>query len=388
MKKSADLPVFYQLTTSMNAQPASLSRPRISLVKREEYPEPRKPTIPVLVDSMCTASNIFGGSDEQNSSFFNLLVESDYLVQEVATTAGDKVAERALCPQTSSRPQFSFSSLADQMVAPQAQGPGMSLVGMAHHQHRLRHHHHQHHQVSPLRRRLRLSSSSLRVASIFSTPSIFYQDKQSLTLDANLNKRLRSESEQPYYNNNSSATENKASSVYLHRACCLPEITTEQIKQLLLADPLAASRPATIVIHGSSPLYSYPLNLAIHHNARPEVLALLIQVAPQVLALPDGPTNTRQTYSLHLLLEHRPDDIKTVLEMIFANPKVTAMRDDELNYPLHIACLRNSPTETIHHLCTLYPEAKVGKNAQGKTPADLVEVRLASNRGVVENAVA
>jgi hypothetical protein len=185
------------------------------------------------------------------------------------------------------------------------------------------------------------NNNSSEIASIFSKPSAFLQrvldQKAASGVSAGSYKRQRvheapSSSScypsscypSPASSSSASATlthkNDSSNNNYLHRACRLSDISLEHIQHLLLLDPLAAGRPARLLLQSTSSesssstaacntnsstaseLYSYPLNLAIFHQASPAVLKVLMQAAPQVLMTPDGPD---QECSLQILWKYQ-----------------------------------------------------------------------------------
>ena len=214
--------------------------------------------------------------------------------------------------------------------------------------------------------RKRSSDGEVAVASVFATPSATLQR----VLDDQACKRPRTMS-------GPISTGPKDS---LHEECCASDPSLERIERILQGHDVHASR--RMLLHhartnkdaNDKPLllcepYTFPLNLAIHHQAQPKILSLLVHAAPQVLALPDGPC--RET-SLHILLRSLPQCTEVVLEMLVCQPSLASACDDRGNYPLHIACQNGASVHTIQYLCIAFPNARDAKNADGKTPKDLL----------------
>ncbi|GKZ00356.1 hypothetical protein MPSEU_000988600 [Mayamaea pseudoterrestris] len=183
----------------------------------------------------------------------------------------------------------------------------------------------------------------------------------------------------------------------LHRACCRSDVTLGQVQQLLLADPMAASRPlnprlsttalshaqmdtdvkttstAAASLYTPTPIdsFMYPLNIAITHNARPEAIDALIQAAPHVLSLPDG---ARLETSLHILLRFAPHEQQVMLEMLLRHPGLASIVDHEGNFPLHVACQSGASSNVIQYLVHVCPDACSARNVHGQTPETLLMI--------------
>lgn len=166
----------------------------------------------------------------------------------------------------------------------------------------------------------------------------------------------------------------------LHEECCVSDPSLERIESILQDHVMDASR-RMLLRHSCTSneadekpqlcceSYSFPLNLAIHHQAQPQVLSRLLRAAPQILALPDGPC--RET-SLHVLLRSLPQCTEVVLEMLVCQPSLASERDMRGNYPLHLACEYGASIHTLQYLCIVFPSARDAKNADDKTPNDLL----------------
>ena len=171
----------------------------------------------------------------------------------------------------------------------------------------------------------------------------------------------------------------------LHRACCRPGVTPMEIYQLLQRDPGAASRSErlqtskAVYDHGlqrrveklvNEP-YTLPLNLAIAHRQSNQVLDMLMNVAPAVLTMRDGP---EREGPLSILLKCSPQDTDTVDRMLLLSPKCVALRDKRGNTPAHIACTRTAALDAVRHICIMYPESLRMRNSHGHTPLRLAEL--------------
>lgn len=158
----------------------------------------------------------------------------------------------------------------------------------------------------------------------------------------------------------------------LHKACRLPHTTEQVLQQLLLANPSAASRADAASSSQSShpfchdPGYSYPINLAMTYGVKPPGLALLIQAAPDVLTLPDGPHGET---SLHVLLQTRPKDTQSLLLLLLSRPQLAIIRDDRGMDPCQVAQERGASPEAIQYLAIVAASA-ANASANGQQGAD------------------
>jgi hypothetical protein len=119
------------------------------------------------------------------------------------------------------------------------------------------------------------------------------------------------------------------------------------------------------------PRYTLPLNIAIQYNADPRVLELLVNIAPQVTQIPDGPN---MESSLHIAIKHHLP-MESIDMMLRAMPSAAATRDRHDNFPLHAACLLRSHDDDalIRNLLLCHPEAANGSNFHGHTPLRLLQ---------------
>jgi hypothetical protein len=220
----------------------------------------------------------------------------------------------------------------------------------------------------------------LQIASIFSEPSAFLQkvlrDKELSSVDefaiSNKRQRMIDSTLKPFVH------ERRVES--LHEACCKADSSVETVQRLFQVDPSAISRPLRVAlaqdplkIHekvaSEDEMYSYPINLAIHHQADPSVLAYLIHAAaPDVLAQPDGPN---EETSLHVIIKHSPQDTQTALLMLLSQPSMASATDCHGNTPLHLAYLYAASAETIQYLSLVFPQALDKRNHQNQVPLDL-----------------
>jgi hypothetical protein len=130
------------------------------------------------------------------------------------------------------------------------------------------------------------------------------------------------------------------------------------------------------------PRYTLPLNIAIQYNADPRVLELLVNIAPQVIQIPDGPNLES---SLHIAIKHHCP-MESIDMMLRAMPSAAATRDRHTNTPLHAACLIRSHDndDLIRNLLLCHPEAAIEPNFHGHTPLRLLQ---RSNQQVSERTL-
>ena len=216
-------------------------------------------------------------------------------------------------------------------------------------------------------------SSDQQIASIFAEPSAYLQqvirNKSSSSLTSRSDLLLASPTKKPRYLEAQSCdylTLRPPQPFYdplaLHKACRLPHTSEQVLQQLLQADPGAAARPYHDLSRSTphpfchDPGYTYPINLAMAHGLKPPALALLIQAAPQVLTLPDGPHSET---TLHVLLHTRPKDTPTLLLLLLSRPQLASMSDNRGNDPIMLAQQQGASAEAISYL-SIVAEAAAG----------------------------
>jgi hypothetical protein len=195
----------------------------------------------------------------------------------------------------------------------------------------------------------------------------------------------------------------------LHFACAIHSNTHSKsfdaIEKLALRDPPAAHRQmsdhgkiimqkALISSHKKlpksvdrksvswiKPRYTFPINIAIQYNADPRVLKLLVNIAPQVLEMPDGPNLES---SLHIAIKHHCP-AESIDMMLMAMPSAAATKDRHSNTLLHAACLmRPEEGDLIHNILVCHPRAARERNFHDQTPLLLLQ---RSNRNVSESTL-
>jgi hypothetical protein len=189
----------------------------------------------------------------------------------------------------------------------------------------------------------------------------------------------------------------------LHFACAMRSKSFDTIEKLARRDPSATYRRVSdtgrialdkfslasknklpkSVEQGSwiKPRYSLPLNIAIQYNADPRVLELLVNLAPQVLQISDGPFLESP---LHVAIKHHCP-AASIDRMLLAMPSSAATTDRHSNTPLHAACrLRPHDEDLIKMLLLCHPKAAKEQNFHGHTPLRLLQL---SNQKVSEKTL-
>ena len=176
----------------------------------------------------------------------------------------------------------------------------------------------------------------------------------------------------------------------LHRACCNPKVSCSEIEILIRRDPFAASRSAVLrsVKAVYSPIlqrstnkvvkepYTYPLNLAIVNKASSQVIELLIDAAPEILATKDG---SLQETPLALFLKYHPHDVSTFDKMLLDCPYSSGIKDRQDNTLAHIGARQGVAVEMMRHITILYPDSLTARNFHGLTPIELAQQRTSTS---------
>lgn len=175
----------------------------------------------------------------------------------------------------------------------------------------------------------------------------------------------------------------------VHRACCNPRLSVNDLAQLLLQDPFAISRTIELmswkevynpssgtIEHRTVPeTYSYPLNLAIEHGASLDVIQMLVTSDPSVILKKDGPQGET---SLLILLKRSPSSHRTVDLLLLSDPRCALATDRHQNTALHVACFSGASLLTVQHLCMVNQEAMAMRNFHGRTPLQVAQNRISS----------
>ena len=175
----------------------------------------------------------------------------------------------------------------------------------------------------------------------------------------------------------------------LHRACCDPNVTVDDIAQLLLQDPTALGREVSLSTIRTvyNPIcnkyetrsipeaYKYPLNLAIEHGASFDVLEMLVTADPSILLKKDG---LQGENSLLILLKRPHTCCKTVDMLLLQDPRCAKAPDRHMNTPLHVACCWGASLEIVRHLCIIHRASLASRNFHGRTPLQVAQANTYS----------
>ncbi|GKY99582.1 hypothetical protein MPSEU_000912500 [Mayamaea pseudoterrestris] len=191
----------------------------------------------------------------------------------------------------------------------------------------------------------------------------------------------------------------------LHNSCKLYPDTVAVVESAIAMDPEAVRRPISIVccmkgvggdttsessFEGATSAMSasssssenknqtrkqraqerfhYPLNIALKYNACYEILSLLAQTGPDVIALPDGPDRCT-ALATAIALERDARVIQLLLE---TNPEAAQVCDKQSNTPLHAAVRVAKPSpQVVELILRAYPQAIYEHNFHGETPLDM-----------------
>jgi hypothetical protein len=230
-------------------------------------------------------------------------------------------------------------------------------------------------------------SNENSVASLFDKPSSFLRaalHQKNLRQERPLKKRKA-------VNELEESQRDAEPASLLHLACTRPNVSAHEIDLLLRRDAKAANKPCFSMTTSkkiSNPLtlktetqiikerFTLPLNLAIKNNATPDVLKMLINAAPSVLLMQDGPQ--RETpLCAYLRLTPSPD-VSVVDAMLLKKPRCAFATDRHHNTALHVACNRGVSIDILRHLHILDPKAWQRRNFHDKTPYQLVQQRTVS----------
>jgi hypothetical protein len=176
----------------------------------------------------------------------------------------------------------------------------------------------------------------------------------------------------------------------LHRLCCNQSVTVSEVKAILAVDPGAIRRRVAVRTLNQTPKHktthahgprqlqreplTYPLNLAIHHKVRSDVILFLLDVDPTVCLKPDG---RMLESSLHILLRigHRRDLFHLVDSFLKVNPACASTTDGRNQVPLHVIVAFGAELNVVRRLCTAHPQALQARNRCGHTVMDMAGQR-------------
>jgi hypothetical protein len=164
----------------------------------------------------------------------------------------------------------------------------------------------------------------------------------------------------------------------LHQACLLYSQTLSVVKSALLLEKanlrkrvptpeyfeIKHTYPQRKRIKRDSSL-TLPLHIAIEYQGSSEVIKCLAQVAPDVIALKDGPNDCN---AISAVLYQRRFDSDLLALLIRMNSYALQVVDRYQNTSLHVACAHGAPLEIIQSLCKGYPDALLQINIAGLNP--------------------
>jgi hypothetical protein len=180
----------------------------------------------------------------------------------------------------------------------------------------------------------------------------------------------------------------------LHAACLDSGTTAREIESLLCRDHDAACRPVKVkkvnlICHPLTrkpqkqivnELFAYPLHIAIRNGLGQDVIGILINAAPGVLNMRDGP---QLETPLALLLRTRPQNINLVDVMLLKQPSCVSIRDRHDNTVIHLVCIHGGTVDVLHHLCMFFPLGLKRRNFHGKTPYQVCQERVTCSEAVL-----
>lgn len=249
------------------------------------------------------------------------------------------------------------------------------------------------HDAEPIALGLDPLSMSLSLASMVQVSTVTKQ-KTTLGLQASVTATTAAVEVQKRDSASPSKQPEDSPSTLLHRVCQQFSQDRFVVKTTLNLDPSAARRRASISAtpekkdlaetrdrfvafpqrsKRSAPrkeAFSYPINIALNHGASFDVLAMLVCVAPNVLAQEDG---SNRLCSLSLALTKRPQDTRVVELILTINPRAVAAPDRRHNLPLHVACQKGCPLSIVRQLYGLNRDALQAKNFHGETPLTIAQ---------------
>ena len=196
----------------------------------------------------------------------------------------------------------------------------------------------------------------------------FFPDVASPITKARISKNLFRANDQLQQPNNNGMDDITES--LLHDACRLFPNSDTVVETALRMDGDAVRRSVIFTSDKEidNHIYGYPINLALTHGAREEILKLLVEAGPDVLVLKDGADCGA---SLGIALSSNTCTLAIVELLLSANHRCAQIADRRGNYPLHIAVNYGSPLEIIMRLYAAYPKAQGMRNFHSQTPLDI-----------------
>ena len=114
--------------------------------------------------------------------------------------------------------------------------------------------------------------------------------------------------------------------------------------------------------------FHYPINIALKYNACYEILSMLANAGPDVIALPDGPDRCT-ALATAIALDR---DAKVIDLLLRINADAAQVCDRQSNTPLHASIRVSKPSpEVVELVFRAYPKALYEHNFHGETPLDM-----------------
>jgi hypothetical protein len=168
----------------------------------------------------------------------------------------------------------------------------------------------------------------------------------------------------------------------LHQACYLYPTTLAVVNSALGVEksnlrrrvPTPAPPPPDLnnpnKRHKRLESFSLPLHIAIDRNASTEVLRALVEMAPDVIAMTDGPDASN---AISALLQKKCRKLDVISMVVKANPDALKIVDRHDNTSLHVACAQGAPLDIVELIYAAYPDAMYTKNFHGQNPLDVAQ---------------
>jgi hypothetical protein len=191
----------------------------------------------------------------------------------------------------------------------------------------------------------------------------------------------------PENNNDDSSSSGMASDSLLHNSCKCFSKVVGIVRSALQLDPGAVSRSVPTPANPrdgstttepspskkrklSADTYSYPIHIALRHEASEDVVDLLVSTDPSVLVQKDGPD---ESSALGVALAAQVET--AVLRRLLAwNPEQAKIADKHGRVPMHVVVQnRVVSMEMVKALYQAHPEAVFQIDLKGDTPVALAE---------------
>jgi hypothetical protein len=227
-----------------------------------------------------------------------------------------------------------------------------------------------------------ISANSHVTSSFFLPPSrpdvLIIPDAYAESVDVDIFSDLLEESIEQSSSNNIVKKVIPPQSSLLHQACFLCSQSLSVVKFALLLETANLRRrvptPQLVdAILDSSRRKRFkrgvsltlPIHIAIEYQGSFEVIKFLAEVAPDVIALTDGPNDCN---AVSAMLYQRRFDYNLLSLLIKMNSYSLQVVDRYNNTSLHVACAHGAPLEVIEKLCKIYPKALLQNNLAGLNP--------------------